>query len=168
MTSLNAPRKLRRSDDRTPFRCAAAELTEWLAKYAWQNQDAHNATTYVITDGDHVVGFYAIAMAAIARSHAPARMTAHRPSQIPCILLARLAVDADYAGRGLGWQLLRDALARSVQLSNSIGATAVLVHCRDADARSFYMHHGDFLPSPVDDLHLMVPMKTLRRLVSGD
>lgn len=162
MSDLTRPRKLLRADDRTQFRCSANELSEWITKYAWQNQEANNATTYVITDGARVVGFYAITMAAVARSLAPEPLAKNRPSQIPCILLARLAVDSEYAGQGLGWELLRDALLRSMHLSESIGAAAVLIHCRDDNARRFYLHHGDFLQSPVEDLHLMVSIKQLR------
>lgn len=164
-TELTAPRKLERSDVRAGFSSGAAELDEWLAKYAWQNQQANNATTFVITDGARVVACYAIAMAAVGREHAPAEMQRGRPSQIPCILLARLAVDVARQGEGLGWELLRDALLRSVQLSRGIGAAAVLVHCRDDAAKEFYLRNGDFLQSPVDDLHLMVPIKALERYV---
>jgi hypothetical protein len=39
----------------------------------------------------------------------------------------------------------------------------VLVHCRDEQAKNFYLANGDFLQSPVEDLHLMVPMKALSR-----
>ena len=53
--------------------------------------------------------------------------------------LARLAVDLDYRGQDFGWELLRDALVRSVQLGESIGAAAVLVHCQDDQARRFYL-----------------------------
>ncbi len=164
-TEYQAPRKLGRSDVRDGFSSGADELDEWLVKYAWQNQQANNATTYVITDGSRVVGYYAIAMAAVARLDTPAAMQKGRPSQIPCILLARLAVDSTCRGQGLGWELLRDALLRSVQLSRSIGAAALLVHCRDEVAKEFYLHLGDFLQSPVDDLHLMVPIRVLERYV---
>lgn len=162
---LTAPRKLERSDVRDGFSSGAADLDEWFVKYAWQNQQANNATTYVITDGARVVAYYAITMAAVARTDAPLDLQKGRPSQIPCILLARLAVDASRQGEGLGWELLRDALLRSVQLSRSIGAAAVLVHCRDDVAKEFYVRNGDFLQSPVDDLHLMVPIKALERYV---
>lgn len=166
MTRLTPPRKLEKSDDRTGFDCGAADLDEWLVKYAWENQAANNATTYVITDGSRVVAYYAIAMAVIEKTAAPATLLkGSRPAQIPCILLARLAVDRRLAGQGLGWELLRDALLRSVRLSDSIGAAAVLVHCRDEQARAFYLANGDFAPSPVDDLHLVVPMKVLRGYV---
>lgn len=165
MTELTPPRKLERSDVRAGFRSGADDLDEWIAKYAWQNQQANNAITYVITDTERVVAYYAIAMAAVARSIAPEPLRQGRPSQIPCILLARLAVDERIAGQGLGWELLRDALLRGLRLSESIGAAAILVHCRDEAAKAFYLHNGDFLQSPVEELHLMVPVKALRAYV---
>lgn len=158
---IAAPRKLQRGDSREGFRSGADDLDEWLVKYAWQNQLGDTATTYVITHEGRVVGYYAIAMAAVEQLAAPASLRKGTPRQIPCILLARLAVDQDYRGRGLGVELLRDALLRSAQLSGSIGAAAVLVHCRDAAAREFYLHNGDFLASPVEEFHLMVPMKAI-------
>lgn len=164
-TDYTAPRKLERSDVRTGFVSGAGEIDDWLTKYAWQNQQANNATTYVITDGERVVGYYAITMSAYAKNDAPAAMQRGRPSQIPCILLARLAVDQSCQGEGLGWELLRDALLRAVTLSDSIGAAAVLIHCRDDKARNFYLSNGDFLQSPVEDLHLMVPIEALKRYV---
>ena len=164
-TEFTAPRKLERSDVRAGFDSGAEELDEWLEKYAWQNQQANNAITYVITDGDRVVGYYAITMAAVAIHEAPPALQKGRPSRIPCILLARLAVDQSCRGEGLGWELLRDALLRARQLSSSIGAAAVLVHCRDEKARDFYLRNGDFLQSPVEELHLMVPIKALTRYV---
>lgn len=163
MTSFAAPRKLEKSDARDAFRSGAAELDDWFTRFAWENLAANNATTYVACHGDRVAGFYSITMAAVAREEAPARVAERRPSQIPCILLARLAVDEDYRGEGLGWGLLRDALIRSFHISGSIGAAAVLIHCRDENAKSFYLHHGDFLQSPVEDMHLMIPMKALRQ-----
>lgn len=165
MTAYSAIHKLSRDDDRADFASGAADLDEWLAKYAWQNQVANNATTYVITEGTRIAGYYAIAMAAVTRGSAPESLAKHRPNQIPCILLARLAVHRRDRGNGVGARLLADALLRSVTLSRSIGAAAVLVHCRDEAARDFYLHNGDFLPSPIDDLHLMVPISVLRRYV---
>ena len=161
--SLARPRRLEQRLDLSQFHSGAAELDLWLKRFAWENQQANNATTYVITDGAMVVAYYAITMAAVARTDAPLALQKCRPSQIPCILLARLAVDASHQGEGLGWELLRDALLRSVLLSRSIGAAAVLVHCRDEAAKEFYLCNGDFLQSPVDDLHLMVPIKALER-----
>ncbi|MFT3971461.1 MAG: GNAT family N-acetyltransferase [Micropruina sp.] len=157
------PRKLTRTDVRDGFRSGADDLDLWLTKYAWENQQANNATTYVLTEESRVIGYYAIAMSAVARTAAPPRLQQARPAQIPCVLLARLAVDREYQGRGMALTLLRDALLRAVLISDSISAAAVLVHCRDESARDFYLHVGDFLESPLDRLQLVVPTKALRR-----
>lgn len=162
MTTFSTPRKLARSDNRDGFSSGAPELDDWFRRFAWENQAANNATSYIACHGDRIAGYYSITMAAVARESVPTALASRRPRQIPCVLLARLAVDQDFDGRGLGSGLLRDALLRSYQLSGSIGAAAVLVHCRDEQAKAFYLHHGDFIQSPVDELHLMIPMKQLR------
>lgn len=164
---VTSPRKLEKADDRSGFSCGAGELDEWIVKYAWQNQAANSATTYVITDSSRVIGYYAIAMSAYDRAMAPQPLSKGMPNQIPCILLARLAVDQQYQGDGWGIDLLRDALLRSVGLSESIGAAAVLIHCRDEVARDFYLRNGNFAQSPVDELHLMVSMKVLKTYVDS-
>ena len=164
---VTPPRKLEKPDDRSGFACGASELDEWIAKYAWQNQAANSATTYVITENSKVIGYYAIAMSAYDGAMAPKSLSKGMPNHIPCILLARLAVDKRYQGEGWGVDLLRDALLRSVGLSDSIGAAAVLIHCRDEAARDFYMRHGVFVQSPVEELHLMVSMKALKAYVDS-
>jgi GNAT superfamily N-acetyltransferase len=164
MSDFTAPRRLEHTDVRSGFNSGAPELNEWLLTRAWQNQRANNSVTYVITDGSRVAGYYAIAMSAVAKTSAPEPLKPNRrPKQITCILLARLAVDASYQGQGLGFELLWDAALRSVQLSESIGAVALLVHCLDENAKQFYLHLGDFLQSPLDDLQLMAPIAALKR-----
>lgn len=155
------PEKLTRAHDRSGFSSGATELDEWLAKYSWQNQQANNATTYVSTFDGRVVGYYAITVAGYERSAAPDAVAKKAPETVPCFLLARLAVDFEWQGRGLGWGLLRDALRRVLMLSNSVAAPALLVHARDDNARAFYLHHAEFLESPVDPLHLFLPMKAI-------
>lgn len=169
MTSptLHEPRKLRK-DDRphlSSFCSGAAELDHWLHERAWENHAANNAITYVATWGDGTVaGFYALCSAGVSREHAPARFAKGRPKDIPCILLARLAVDRRFQGRRVGRHLLRDAISRAIAASESIGAACLLIHCRDHDAKDFYMRQADFLESPVNELHLVLPMKAAKQL----
>ena len=61
--------------------------------------------------------------------------------------------------------MLQDALRRALAASESLGAACVLIHCRDAEAKSFYMHHVDALASPADPLQLVVPMKRIEALL---
>jgi GNAT superfamily N-acetyltransferase len=55
-------------------------------------------------------------------------------------LLARLGVDADHEGRGLGVGLLQDVFARLPELSSDIGCRGLLVHAESTQARDFYLH----------------------------
>lgn len=160
------PRKLTRTDVRDGFDSGAAELDEWLEHYSWQNQRANNAITYVTVLDGRVVGYYAIAVASVARESAPTLVAKGAPMHVPCLLLARLAVDRKTQGHGLGRGLLVDALKRTVGLADSVGIRALLVHARDDAARHFYMAQAEFQESPSDPLHLLLPVKDIIRSLS--
>src|SRR5690606_40442263 len=103
----------------------ADELDEWLDRYALVNHRSGNARVFVATRGDHVVGYYALATAAVERANAPAQLTKGGvPTQIPCLLLARLAVDESERNRGLGRGLLVDAIRRAVRVADEVGVRA--------------------------------------------
>lgn len=164
---LESPRKLTHEDDRSAFDSGAPELDDWLKRFAWQNQRANNAVTYVTVRDGVVLGYYAIAMAAVAAADLPDELKKARPRQTPCVLLARLAVDRSAQEKGVGAALLRDAIETAYRASESVAAAALLIHCRDDVASAFYLANGDFVASPVDPLHLFLPMREIaRRLTS--
>lgn len=68
------------------------------------------------------------------------------PDPIPVIILARLAVDASFRGKGLGADLLHDAVCRCYRVAENIGVRAIMVHALTENAKHFYIHHG-FKPS---------------------
>ena len=158
-----APRKLTRADVREGFDSGAPELDEWLARYSWQNQRANNSVTYVSLLDGRVVGYYAIAVANVTSESAPVAVARGAPRQVPCLLLARLAVDRSMQSFGLGRGLLVDTLRRTVGLADSVGIRALLVHARDDAARQFYLAQAEFLESPSDPLHLLLPVKDIVR-----
>jgi GNAT superfamily N-acetyltransferase len=81
----------------------------------------------------------------------------------PVALLARLGVDVDHEGRGLGAGLLQDVFARLLELSTDIGCRGLLVHAESTAARDFYLHLvPEFETSPTDALHLVLLMKDIR------
>ena len=156
------------SHDVNRFDCGAHEsLNVWLKRFALTNQKSESARTYVVHRNASVVGYYSISAGSVAFAETPARIAkglARHP--IPVILLARLAVDKDEKGTGLGKALLKDALARIAQAADIVGARAVLVHAIDEQARKFY-EHFDFEPSPIHELQLMLLMKDLRKALEG-
>jgi len=74
------------------------------------------------------------------------------------MVLGRLAVDHRAQGNKVGAALLRDAVSRVVNISNSVGVRALLVHAIDDSARSFYQHYG-FQQSALDPMTLMLRLK---------
>jgi GNAT superfamily N-acetyltransferase len=152
------------SHDVSPFDCGTHEsFNDWLKRFALTNQRNESARTYVVHRNGSVVGYYYISAGSVSLEEAPTRIAkglARHP--IPVILLARLAVDRDEKGTGLGKALLKDALARIAQAADIVGARAVLFHAIDEQARKFY-EHFDFEPSPIHELQLMLLMKDLRK-----
>jgi GNAT superfamily N-acetyltransferase len=82
------------------------------------------------------------------------------------VLLARLAVDVSIPRKGVGSALLKDALLRTAQAAETIGARALLVHAMDDEARAFY-EHFTFEASPSDPYHLLLKMKDILAIVAG-
>jgi len=161
---LSAGKGNSETHDVSPFDFGGHEsLNDWLKRFALTNQRNESARTYVVHRNGLVVGYYSISAGSVSVEEAPARISkglARHP--IPVILLARLAVDKDEKGTGLGKALLKDALARIAQAADIVGARAVLVHAIDQQARKFY-EHFDFEPSPIHELQLMLLMKDLRK-----
>lgn len=157
--------KLSKSHVTEAFNCAAAPLNVYLQRFALGNQSAGGAQTYVAAVGEQVVGYYSLSTASVEYAEAPERSRkglARHP--IPVILLARLAVDHSWQGKGLGAALLLDALRRILAASEIVGLRAVLVHAKDESAKRFY-EHFDFEPSPVDPMHLFLLTKDIARLI---
>jgi GNAT superfamily N-acetyltransferase len=82
------------------------------------------------------------------------------------MLLARLAVDRRWHGRGVGKALLKDAMLRTLQAADIAGIRAFAVHAKDEQARNFY-EKFDFIPSLTDPLHLFVLLKDVRRIIAA-
>jgi GNAT superfamily N-acetyltransferase len=149
------------------FECGEVALDDWLKKYARTAQGSGSARVYVTTnDGKTVVGYYALAAAHVQPEAATERVSKGEPARrpIPVVLLARLAVDKNHHGRGIGRSLLQDAVLRSLQAAEFIGARAMLIHAKHDSARAWYEQYG-FERSPTDPLHLMLLMKDLRAFV---
>ena len=84
------------------------------------------------------------------------------PEPIPVVVLARLAVDRAYHGRGLGRALVRDAARRVVHAADAIGIRGIIVHAISDDAKAFYLALG-FESSPIEPMTLMVRLADLRK-----
>jgi GNAT superfamily N-acetyltransferase len=155
---LCAPEPITAEHDTSSFSCAHEELNTWLRRRALSNSLAGASRTYVVCVRRQVVGYYALAAGSIAVTGAPGRIRRNMPDPIPVIVLARLAVAAKWAGKGLGAGLLKDALERSLRAAQLIGVRALMCHAIDDLAKQFYLHHG-FIESPTNPLTLLVALR---------
>jgi hypothetical protein len=171
VTDYLPPRLVDRLDDLDGFVCRSTEQTTWLRSHARQSAAAGTTRVFVVTprDSRDVVAYYAWCMAQIDIDSAPPRLRkgAGRYPQ-PVALLARLGVHMDHEGSGLGAGLLADAITRLVGISEDIGCRGLLIHAETREAREFYLHLiPELVPSPTDELHLVLLMKDAQRTLLG-
>src|SRR5207244_1748363 len=106
------------------------------------SQESGASRTYVVCSSNRVVGYYALANGAIAHNQVTGRVRRNMPEPIPVMVIARLAIDEAYQGRGLGAALLRDAILRTLQAAEIAGIRAILVHAISEEAKKFYERNG--------------------------
>jgi len=82
------------------------------------------------------------------------------------MILARLAVDLQHQGAGLGKALLKDALLRTAQAANIAGIRALLVHAMDETTRQWYLN-WEIEPSLSDPFHLFLLIKDIKAMVAS-
>ena len=158
---------LQRDHDRTRFDCGEPALDEYLARFARQNQESGVARTFVaVRDGEpfRVVGYYSLAVGAIDKANLPPPAARRFPNfPLPVARLARLAVDRGEQGKGLGEDLLLDALSRCLRVAEDVGIAAVLIDAKHERAKAFYARY-EFDALPDHPLTLWLPLPALRKL----
>jgi GNAT superfamily N-acetyltransferase len=112
-------RRLEESDETGNFDCGDAPLNNYLNKYAWVNQEkCFIGVTYVAVEEAaprRVLGYFTIAMSSVPREGFAQKYVRGLPNyDLPLILLARLAVDLRFAGKGIGHALISEAFRISL------------------------------------------------------
>jgi GNAT superfamily N-acetyltransferase len=157
--------RLERAHVRDGFDCGKPSLNGFLHSLVSQYEKRNLGRTYVALPAadQRVMGYYTLASGAIDVESLPANEGKKLPRHpVPIVLIARLAVDRSVQGRGLGGILLRDALTRSLELSESLGIHAVVVDALDDEAKAFYQKYG-FLPLTNRGMRLYLGLGTIRQ-----
>lgn len=165
----DAPTLLRDDHDLENFTSGLTSLDDWLRRRARGNQMSGASRTYVVTVADtpQVIAYYALAAGAVvAASEVPGRFRRNMPDVIPVSVLARLAIDRAWQGRGLGRALVRDAALRVEQAASVIGIRGLLVDAISEDAKAFYEALG-FTALREPPLTLVATLADLRRALDG-
>lgn len=148
------------------FNCGEPALNSWLVQHAAHAGKMNTARTFVWTvpGGTNVVAYYAACAHLLQRADAPNNVGRGAPEIIPAVLLAKLALDTKLHGRGLGAELLWDALSRLVGLNQEVAARAVVVDALHEPAAAFYARYG-FRPTPENPLRLVQKMSDIERAI---
>lgn len=164
-TELSAPAPLTLAHNTASFSCGEPVLDDWLRERAIKNEASGASRTYVVCAESDVVGYYSLAVGSIEHQFVPGNIRRNMPHPIPVMILARLAVDRQCAGRNIGTGMVRDALLRTLQAADIAGIRALLVHALNDKAAAFYRERG-FAPSPFDPLVLFLGLDHVRRLLA--
>lgn len=158
--ALSAPVPLRPDHDLSLFDCGEPALNDWLRHRALKNESRFSRT-YVVCLDNQVVAYACISAGAVERGAAPGKLRRNPPDAIPVCVIGRLAVSRSHAGRGLGADLLSDALRRIAAASQSIGIGAVMIQAKDDAARRFYRRCAEFIEYPDDSQTHFLPIETI-------
>jgi len=147
------------------FDCGQDTLNNWLKHRALKNKASGASRTYVVCHQHHIIAYYTLATGAVQCVNAPGRIRRNMPDPIPVIVLGRLAVHLQWQKKGLGGDLLADAVKRTLQAADIAGIRAFVVHALSDEAKQFYEQFG-FQPSPTDPMDLMITLKDAKENLS--
>ena len=147
-----AIRRLEEHDDVQAFDCGDEPLNV--------------GVTYVAVDDAApraVLGYFTLA--SVPRDRFPGKQVRGLPPyDLPLILLARLAVDWRFAGRGLGHALISEAFRISLRAADTVGCRAIVTDAY-RDRVGWYARYG-FVPiegaSPAGPRKMFLDLRTVR------
>jgi GNAT superfamily N-acetyltransferase len=158
MGEITPPEPITTAHNVESFACGVPVLDEWLKRRALKNESSGASRTFVVCSDGQVIGYYALATGSVGHRNTPGKVRRNMPDPIPVIVLGRLAIDERWQHAGLGRSLLRDAILRTLSVSQQAGVKALLVHTLSEDAKQFYLRNG-FRESPLDPMTLIISLQ---------
>ena len=142
-------RRLEEFDEVENFDCGDQPLNNYLKRHAWTNQEKVSiGVTYVAVDKSApsaVLGYFTLATSSVPRERFPKKFVRGLPPyDLPLILLARLAVDSRFSGRGLGHALIAEALKITLRVADEVGCRCIVTDAYP-DRAGWYARYG-FVP----------------------
>jgi GNAT superfamily N-acetyltransferase len=159
---VKAPRPISDKHDAATFDCGHATLNDWLRRRAIKNEKQGASRTFVVCEGNSIIGYYSLAVGAVTREETSSKIRRNMPEPIPIMVLGRLAVDTQWQGKGIGVGMLKDAIMRTLIVAEQAGIRAILVHALSEEAKRFYLHSG-FHESPINHMTLMIALDEARK-----
>jgi GNAT superfamily N-acetyltransferase len=139
-------RHLEEFDDVESFDCGDEPLNNYLKRHAWTNQQKSSiGVTYVALEESApgvVLGYFTLATSSVPRDSLPKKYVRGLPPyDLPLILLARLAVDTRFAGKGLGGALISEAFKITIRVADEVGCRCIITDAY-RDRVGWYAKYG--------------------------
>lgn len=126
------------------FDCGIEALNNYLKVMANQQSTRDNSRTYVLEspeDPARIIGFYTLTMISVDLGTLPPNLQKKHRNHDTAALIARLAVDKQYAGKGFGTWLLIDALKKLLAASETVAFPLIIVDAKEG-VSDFYERFG--------------------------
>ena len=126
------------------FDCGVEALNNYLKVMANQQSTRDNSKTYVLEspeDPARIIGFYTLTMISVDLGILPPKLQKKHRNHNTAALIARLAVDKQYVGRGFGAWLLIDALKKLLMASEAVAFPLIVVDAKEG-VSDFYEKFG--------------------------
>ena len=168
-------RRLEEFDEVAGFDCGDEPLNNYLRRHAWTNQEKVSiGVTYVAVDESaprSVLGYFTLATSSVPRDRLPQKYVRGLPPyDLPLILLARLAVDRRFSGRGLGPALISEALKITLRVADEVGCRCIITDAYP-DKTGWYARYG-FVPlvgaTAGGPQRMFLDVRTIRRASSSE
>lgn len=157
---------LQAKHDRKSFDCGLEPLNSFLKQTAMQNEKKDLTRTYILSSEDNenqIAGYFTLITGEAKVPPDAKKILLKYPHPAPILKIARLAVDMDYQGQGIGEFLLFDILYKTIEMSRALAFIGVFVDAKNINAKNFYLRYG-FTPVNSDPLsfQLWLPLDTIK------
>ena len=149
------------------FNCDIDALNEFLSRYALKNDQLGIGKTFVALDNqEKIAGYFTLATAQIVYQEIPDEYRGKLPKYpIPALRIARLAVNKELQGKGIGRWLLAQAFIKIVQVADITGIYFIIVDAKET-SKAFYEHYG-FHKFNDEELTYFILVDTVRKAIQG-
>lgn len=163
--SLVSIKEIRHKSLLKKFDCGIEKLNEFLSRYAIKNEELGIGRTFVaLNNNNRISGYFTLATAQVAYQEIPDKYRDKLPKYpIPALRIARLAVNKELQGSGLGKWLLSQIFIKAIQVADITGLYLIIVDTKET-SKSFYEHYG-FQKFMDEDLSYFMLVDTIRKAI---
>lgn len=149
------------------FDCEVEALNEFLSRYALKNDELGIGKTFVaLNENNQIAGYFTLATAQVAYQEIPDDFKGKLPKYpIPALRIARLAVNKELKGKGIGKWLLAQAFIKAIHVADVTGLYFIIMDAKET-SKSFYEHYG-FHKFFDEDLSYFILVDTVRKAMQG-